>query len=150
MLQVKRSDRGLISSLSLTALLLIVYCGTGLLDWPVAPPPSMGLFENLDEILVKKLEGLTPGFSEEVSWDELGIPYSPGLGLMLRAVVPAWKVDLSGTLREKAWGVALPRPDGESGATLCKKSLSKSSSALSVDVDNLVASNADLRFSAIG
>jgi hypothetical protein len=33
--------------------------------------------ENLDEILLKKLDGLTPGLREEVSWDELGMPYIP-------------------------------------------------------------------------
>lgn len=32
------------------------------------------LLENLDEILLKKLDGLTPGLREEVSWEELGIP----------------------------------------------------------------------------
>ena len=51
---------------------------------------------------MKKLDGLTPGLREEVSWEELGIPYSPGLGLALLDVVPAWKVDRSGTFLEKA------------------------------------------------
>jgi hypothetical protein len=32
------------------------------------------LFENFDEIFEKKFDGLTPGFSEDVSCDAFGIP----------------------------------------------------------------------------
>ena len=47
------------------------------------------LFENFEEIFEKKLDGRTPGLSEEVSCDELGIPYIPCRGRVLRFVVPA-------------------------------------------------------------
>ncbi len=76
------------------------------------------LFENFEEIFEKKLDGRTPGLSDEVSWDEFGIPYIPCRGRVLRFVVPAWKVERSGTFREKFCGVALARPDGESGTIL--------------------------------
>jgi hypothetical protein len=64
------------------------------------------------------LDGRTPGFSDDVSCDMLDMPYSPVRARLVRFVVPAWNVDRSGTFLEKFCGVALARPDGDSGAIL--------------------------------
>jgi len=80
------------------------------------------LFENFDEIFEKKLDVRTPWLMEAVSWDEFCIPYRPWPGRVTLEDVPAWKVDLSGMLREKLRGVALALPEGESGGSLLKKS----------------------------
>ena len=114
--------------------------GTGL-DWPpltLPPVPSKGLkkiwdkirtrilrqiffskiylFENFDDSLEKKVDGLEELIAE-VSCEELGMPTNGPL--VLFRVIPEWNVDLSGTFRENDCAAAEePRPVGDKGNLL--------------------------------
>ena len=82
--------------------------------------------ENLDDSLEKKLAGLAE--MDPVSCVDMGgnAP-PPAVARVLARVCPEWKVDRSGTLREKAMAPAAPdapapapwpRPGGDSGRLL--------------------------------
>ena len=74
------------------------------------------LFENFDDSLEKKVDGLEELIAE-VSCEELGMPTNGPL--VLFRVIPEWNVDLSGTFRENDCAAAEePRPVGDKGNLL--------------------------------
>ena len=74
------------------------------------------LFENFDESLEKKVDGLEELIAD-VSCEELGMPTKGPL--VLFRVIPEWNVDLSGTFRENDCAAAEePRPVGDKGNLL--------------------------------
>ena len=74
------------------------------------------LFENLDDSFEKKVEGRVAGLIADVSWEEVGTNGCRERALFL--VIPEWKVDLSGTFREKE--LTAPLPAGDKGSLLKK------------------------------
>jgi len=168
--QVNLRDRGLISPLSFTTLLMTstdlmvdfpagVYWGIGpsmvlIVDFPTGvvggAVPSMGLkvsayslLENLDDNFEKK-EFLAAAFKAVVSWLDTGRPYALGAGLL---VCPLWKVDLAGTWR---WNAALRlEAVGDTGIfTLVFMGSVPSAFVFSDDEDFCSQPIADLRFEA--